>query len=95
MKRTILCFILALMLPACALAQRIEMEDARLAFEYPDSWLVVSPQLARVYERQLEDGGIDSEALAPPTDRFGYTHLRRRLCRRCRAGYISAPVGYA
>ena len=64
MKRTILCFILALMLPACALAQRIEMEDARLAFEYPDSWLVVSPQLARVYERQLEDGGIDSEALA-------------------------------
>ena len=65
MKRTILCLILAFaLLPVCAAAQRIEMEDARLAFEYPDSWLVVSPQLARVYDRLLEDGGIDAAVLA-------------------------------
>ena len=64
MKRIILCLILALCLPALCAAQTILMEDARLSFDYPDSWLVVSPQLALVYERLLEDEGVDAHALS-------------------------------
>lgn len=65
MKRIIwllaLALFLALCVPACA--QTIEMESAYLRFDYPDSWLVVSPQLARVYAPLLEQAGIDAQAL--------------------------------
>ena len=66
MKRSLAALLLgaALLMPCAGAAQRIEMEDAHLAFDYPDSWLVVSPQLAMVYERLLADGGIDAAALS-------------------------------
>ena len=51
------------LLPGCAQAQRIDMEDAHVAFDYPESWLVVSPQLALVYAPLLEEAGIDADAL--------------------------------
>ena len=58
-------FILALLLVcAPALGQKIEMEDVYLSFDYPDSWLVVSPQLAKVYAPLLEAAGIDGDVLA-------------------------------
>ena len=40
---------LFVLMAAPALGQRIDMDDVFLSFEYPDTWLVVSPQLARVY----------------------------------------------
>ena len=66
MKRSLAALLLgaALLMPCAGAAQRIEMEDAHLAFDYPDSWIVVSPQLAMVYERLLSDGGIDAAALS-------------------------------
>lgn len=59
------------LLPACASAQRIEMEGAHVAFDYPESWLVVSPQLAQVYAPLLEDAGIDADALAEELETTG------------------------
>lgn len=65
MKRWLFAVLAVLaLLPAASAAQRIDMEDASLAFEYPDSWLVVSPQLCRVYAPLLEDAGIDADALS-------------------------------
>ena len=64
MKRIISIFILCAALPALCAAQTILMEDAHLSFDYPDSWLVVSPQLALVYERLLVDEGVDAAALS-------------------------------
>lgn len=55
---------LLLLLAAPAAAQRIEMEEIYLAFDYPDDWLVVSPQLALVYAPLLEAAGIDPVALS-------------------------------
>lgn len=59
------------LLPACACAQRIGMEGAHVAFDYPESWLVVSPQLAQVYAPLLEDAGIDADALAEELETTG------------------------
>lgn len=67
MKRIILSVILCaslLALPALCAAQTIGMEDAHLSFDYPDSWLVVSPQLALVYAPLLEEAGVDAGALS-------------------------------
>ena len=65
MKRLILLLAAVLLLfpilPAAA--QTITMQDAHLSFEYPDSWLVVSPQLSSVYAPLLNDAGIDAKAL--------------------------------
>lgn len=64
MKRIlILAMALCLML-APALAQKIDMDAAYLSFDYPDSWLVVSPQLCTTYARLLGDAGIDAQTLA-------------------------------
>ena len=61
-------FILALLvltlLCSGASAQKIEMEDVFLAFDYPDTWLVVSPQLAKVYAPLLEEHSIDGDVLS-------------------------------
>ena len=57
-------FALLLLLAAPALGQRIDMDSVFLSFEYPDTWLVVSPQLARVYAPLLEDAGVDPDILA-------------------------------
>lgn len=65
MKRWLLSALAALwLMPALAAAQRIDMEDVSLAFDYPDSWLVVSPQLCQVYAPLLEGAGLDPDALA-------------------------------
>lgn len=72
MKRFLAALLAALALtPAAGAAQRIEMEDVNLAFDYPDSWLVVSPQLCGVYARLLEDAGIDADALAGELEQTG------------------------
>ena len=47
-------FAATLMLPCAALAQTVLMEAQNLKYAYPDSWLVVSPQLALVYTPLLE-----------------------------------------
>jgi len=66
MKRII--FLIAavglLLLSSACPAQTITMEDVYLSFDYPQSWLVVSPQLARVYAPLLEDKGIDAKTLS-------------------------------
>lgn len=66
MKLRIFALALLALLLACApaLGQKIEMEDVYLSFDYPDSWLVVSPQLARVYAPLLEEAGIDGDVLS-------------------------------
>lgn len=65
MKRIISALVLLMLcLPGACLAQRIEMDEAHLIFDYPDTYTVVSPQLALIYERLLADMGIDAEALA-------------------------------
>lgn len=75
MKRNFLLFILALalcaVLPGFAGAQVIDMEDAHLKFNYPDSWLVVSPQLAQVYDPLLAQAGIDGYALSEELEKLG------------------------
>lgn len=57
--------------PACAQAQRIDMPQAFLSFEYPDSWLVLSPQLAMVYEPLLAQAGIDAYAFSQEMEQQG------------------------
>ena len=73
MKRILIFGLLlaALLLPACAAAQRIDMPSAALAFDYPESWLVLSPQLAKVYAPLLEERGIDGQVLSEEMARQG------------------------
>ena len=71
MKRLMAVLFLLVWLPICAHAQHIEMEAAHVAFDYPESWLVVSPQLALVYAPLLEEAGIDADALAEELDVCG------------------------
>ena len=66
MKKDILVILLLALLLALApaQAQRIEMEDVYLSFDYPDSWLVVSEQLSKVMAPLLSEAGIDGDVLA-------------------------------
>ena len=65
MKRILLLALALCLLPVCpALAQCIDMDDAHVSFDYPDTWLVVSPQLCTTYAQLLADAGIDAQALA-------------------------------
>ncbi len=64
MKRFFLIAALLLCMALPAMAQTIRMEDAHLTYDYPDNYLVVSPQLAAVYAPLLEDAGIDPKQLA-------------------------------
>lgn len=65
MKRILMILLMCLaLLPAWAAAQTITMQEQGLTFEYPDHWLVVSPQLAMVYAPLLEENGIDGYALS-------------------------------
>ncbi len=62
MKRNIYSFIFAVcmaLLPCIGFAQTITMDDVYLSFDYPETWLVLSPQLAKVYAPLLEDAGMD------------------------------------
>lgn len=70
-KRIIwLVFVLSLV-PFAARAQQITMREAHLCFDYPDDWLVVSPQLAQVYAPLLRDAGLDAQALSEELTRTG------------------------
>ncbi|MBP3523429.1 MAG: hypothetical protein J6M56_07645 [Clostridia bacterium] len=72
MKRILSWLILALTLAPCAAsAQTIAMEAQGLAFDYPESWIVVSPQLAMVYAPLLEENGIDASALSQDMEAQG------------------------
>ena len=66
MKRilTFFIFMLLAMGPGAAGAQTVVMDEGHVAFDYPDSWLVVSPQLCGVYAPLLEDAGLDADELA-------------------------------
>lgn len=68
MKRIHILFALSLfalsLLSGTALAQRIEMDEGHVAFTYPDSYLVLSPQLCGVYAPLILEAGLDPEALA-------------------------------
>ena len=66
MKRilTFFIFILLAMGPGAAGAQTVVMDEGHVAFDYPDSWLVVSPQLCGVYAPLLEDAGLEADELA-------------------------------
>ena len=66
MKRilTFFIFMLLAMGRGAAGAQTVVMDEGHVAFDYPDSWLVVSPQLCGVYAPLLEDAGLDADELA-------------------------------
>ena len=65
MKRIILILALALLplCPGALCAQTLTMDEGYVAFDYPESWLVVSPQLCSVYAPLLTQAGLDPEAL--------------------------------
>ena len=64
MRGRIRAALLALLLAAaCGRAQTVVMRQGYVAFDYPDSWLVLSPQLCRVYAPLLTDMGLDPDAL--------------------------------
>ena len=71
MKRIVL-MLAALLLPCAACAQTITMPEQGLTFDYPESWLVVSPQLAMIYAPLLEENGIDASALSEEMEAQGY-----------------------
>ena len=71
MKRGLALLLLLLALPCAAIAQPMAMDEAHLAFDYPDDWLVVSPQLALVYAPLLEDAGLDAQALSQELTALG------------------------
>ena len=66
MKRILsfLIFILLAMGVSAAGAQTVVMDEGHVAFDYPDSWLVVSPQLCGVYAPLLADAGLDADDVA-------------------------------
>ena len=71
MKRIAILLLMLALLPCAAMAQRITMEKQGLTFDYPESWLVVSPQLATVYAPLLQEHGVDGEALAQELEEQG------------------------
>ncbi|MBQ8617570.1 MAG: hypothetical protein IJ418_08640 [Clostridia bacterium] len=64
MKRILTFLLLLALLPCAAGAQVISMEEQGLTFDFPESWLVVSPQLAVVYAPLLEEKGVDGYELS-------------------------------
>lgn len=70
-KRILALGLTLLALPCLSLAQTVAMRAAHLTFDYPDTWLVVSPQLARVYAPVLKDAGIDAQALSQELTELG------------------------
>ncbi|MBQ7885266.1 MAG: hypothetical protein IJ313_00070 [Clostridia bacterium] len=71
MKRILICLLLLVLAPYMAIAQTISMEEQGLTFDFPESWLVVSPQLAMVYAPLLEEKGIDGYALSEELEEQG------------------------
>ena len=85
MKRIVL-MLAALLLPCAACAQTITMPEQGLTFDYPESWLVVSPQLAMIYAPLLEENGIDASALSEEMEAQG---VRSRAYREDFAQHMS------
>ena len=71
MKRILALLALALLVPCMAAAQTIAMPEQGLTFDFPESWLVVSPQLAVVYSPLLEEKGVDGYALSQELEEQG------------------------
>ncbi len=71
MKRILACLLLGLLAPCMAMAQTVTMEAQGITFDYPESWLVVSPQLAMIYAPLLEEQGIDGAALSKELEEQG------------------------
>ena len=72
MKRILFGLLLVLALVPCAAgAQTIAMEAQGLTFDYPESWIVVSPQLAMVYAPLLRGNGTDASALSQEPEEQG------------------------
>lgn len=61
---TLTALLISLALPFAARAQTLTMRSAHLSFDFPESWLVVSPQMALIYAPLLTDAGIDAQALS-------------------------------
>ena len=55
------CLILLL---GTAAAQRMSSEKASVEAEFPDSWLIISPQLCRILAPLLESRGLDAIMMA-------------------------------
>ena len=71
MKRILALLALMMLLPCMAAAQTITMQEQGLTFDFPESWLVVSPQLAVVYAPLLEEQGVDGYALSAELEEQG------------------------
>ena len=92
MKRilTFFIFILLAMGPGAAGAQTVVMDEGHVAFDYPDSWLVVSPQLCGVYAPLLEDAGLDADELARELEQ---TRTLSRAYNENYTQYLSVLIG--
>ena len=71
MKRILAWLLLTLLAPCIAAAQTITMQEQGLTFDFPESWLVVSPQLAVVYAPLLQEKGVDGYALSQELEEQG------------------------
>ena len=73
MKRKGLLLALAacLLLGRAALAQTVTMPAAYCSFDYPGSWLVLSPQRCTIYEPVLTRMGLDADAMAEEMEARG------------------------
>ena len=92
MKRilTFFIFMLLAMGPGAAGAQTVVMDEGHVAFDYPDSWLVVSPQLCGVYAPLLEDAGLDADELARELEQ---TRTLSRAYNENYTQYLSVLIG--
>ena len=71
MRRLFAAALLLCCLTASAAAQVIRMEDAGLTYDYPDSWLILSPQRCMIYSPILEEMGIDAGSLSEEMENEG------------------------
>ncbi|MBQ9009022.1 MAG: hypothetical protein IJ088_06800 [Clostridia bacterium] len=74
MSRRILPALLCLicLMAAGAQAQTIRMDKGYVAYNYPDTWLVLSPELCRVYAPMIRERSMDPDALAQDMEK---THV--------------------
>lgn len=56
--------LLCLLFVSCACAQTITMESVYAQLEFPETWLVLSPQLLHAYEPLLSQNGFDVSGMA-------------------------------
>ena len=71
MRRFFCLAALLFLLTAAGRAQTIVMPAGYCAFDYPDSWLVLSPQRCFIYAPILEEMGLDPDATAETMEAQG------------------------